>query len=227
LREEGPTQNQTWGILKYLSVGFSLKMAEIGRDWKARVGGILVKNWGITVLQHLSATIASFAFQNQFWGKLQFLAFWKWFSQPHIWSLSIYLFALALTSERKFTSLIEGFQKSIIPWFEVIQTIFFIQITFDVRISKHKSLYINITFNQNQFHKINSPHYTTKHTLTQKQNKKRTSATTRPHWQQQNDHTTTTIVNSERDLKQANLGQRTERKRHKESFTFAANQNTT
>jgi len=28
-REEGPTRNQTWGILKYLSAGISSKMLEV------------------------------------------------------------------------------------------------------------------------------------------------------------------------------------------------------
>jgi len=54
---------------------------------------------------------------------------------------------------------------------------------------------------------------------------KATSAATRPYRQQESDSTTTTIVNSERDLKQANHGQRTERKRHKESFTSVLREN--
>jgi len=51
-----------------------------------------------------------------------------------------------------------------------IQTTFFIQITFVLKVTKHKSLYIQLTFNQNQFYKINSIkinffHRTTKHSL--------------------------------------------------------------
>jgi len=51
-----------------------------------------------------------------------------------------------------------------------IQTTFSIQITFVLEVTKHKSLYIQLTFNQNQFYKINSTkinffHDTTKHTI--------------------------------------------------------------
>jgi hypothetical protein len=51
-----------------------------------------------------------------------------------------------------------------------IQTTFFIQITYIIKVSKHKSIFIQLTFNQNQFYRINSTkinffHRTTKHTL--------------------------------------------------------------
>jgi len=51
-----------------------------------------------------------------------------------------------------------------------IQTISFTQITSIIKVCKHKSLFIQLTFNQNQFCKINSPklnfrHRITKHTL--------------------------------------------------------------
>ena len=41
LREEGPTRNQTWGILKYLSVEIFTETLEIDQGRVMRVSGTL------------------------------------------------------------------------------------------------------------------------------------------------------------------------------------------
>jgi len=41
MREEGPTRNQKWSILKYLSAGFFTEKPETIQDKRTRVGGCL------------------------------------------------------------------------------------------------------------------------------------------------------------------------------------------
>jgi len=57
-REEGPTRNQTWGILKYISVKISFEKSETIQDQRANVSGVLGQKlgydtfWPFTNLKH-------------------------------------------------------------------------------------------------------------------------------------------------------------------------------
>jgi len=45
-REEDPTRNQKWGILKYLSAEISFEKPEIIQDHRTRVSGVLGQKFG-------------------------------------------------------------------------------------------------------------------------------------------------------------------------------------
>jgi hypothetical protein len=127
------------------------------------------------VLLHFFVASMHFTFQNQFWMKLEFLASWNQFSHCgfcfnqflsfalefnclsthnfyfHTLKLILVLHTSKSNSDAKYPN--TGFHKN----------------HFCFEVSKPKSLYIQLTFNQNQFYKINSikinfRHRTTKHT---------------------------------------------------------------
>ena len=50
MREEGPTQNKKWGILKYLSTEISFEKSEIIQRQTTRVSGVSGQNLGYDIL---------------------------------------------------------------------------------------------------------------------------------------------------------------------------------
>jgi len=54
MREEGPTRNKKWGILKYLSVEISFEKSEIVQRQTTRVSGVLGQKLGYDRCPYLS-----------------------------------------------------------------------------------------------------------------------------------------------------------------------------
>jgi len=60
MREEGPTQNKKWGILKYLSVEISFEKSETIHDQQTRVSGDLGQKLGYDRCPYLSFFVRRF-----------------------------------------------------------------------------------------------------------------------------------------------------------------------